>query len=190
MVKGSKIQVLGIIGSPRLGGNTEILINEILSGAECAGALIEKIILSKLNINPCQACNNCERTGQCIYNDDMNEILEKMINSDLWVLGTPIYWWGPTAQFKAFLDRWYCPQHQNFKGKHVILAIPFGGGHNKYARHTVGLLTDVIEYLSMKLFEIILAPGMDSRGAVSENKDILQKAFKAGQEAVEMINNS
>lgn len=190
MVKGSRIQALGIIGSPRQGGNTEILIDEILSGAENLGAQTEKVILNKLNINPCQACNSCEKTGKCMHNDDMHELLEKMELSDLWILGTPIYWWGPTAQFKLFLDRWYCPQHQNFKGKHVILAIPFGGEHNKYARHTVGLLTDVLNYLSMKLVEIILAPGMNNRGAVRERKNILEKAYKAGQKAIQMIINS
>jgi len=187
MIKPFNIQVLGIVGSPRLNGNTEILVDEVLSGAENVGASIEKVILNKLNINPCQACNTCYKTGKCMHNDDMNELLEKMDNSNLWVLGTPIYWWGPTAQFKAFLDRWYCPKHQDFKGKHVILVIPFEGGHHKYARHTIGILTDVLDYLSMELFETVLAPGVNKRGEVREKDDILKKAYKAGQEAIEML---
>ena len=187
MVKPIEIQVLGIVGSPRRGGNTEILVDEVLSGAEIAGALAEKIILNKLNINPCQACNSCYKTGQCMHDDDMPKLLEKMELSNLWVLGTPIYWWGPTAQFKAFLDRWYCPKHQDFKGKRVILAIPFEGGHPKYARHTVGILTDVLDYLNIELLDTILAPGVGKRGAVREKSVIMKKAYDVGKKAVEKL---
>ncbi|MFX1418114.1 MAG: flavodoxin family protein [Promethearchaeota archaeon] len=190
MVNPSKFRVLGIVGSPRKGGNTEILVDEILSGAEESGALIEKVILNKLNINPCQACNSCYKTGKCMHNDDMTELLIKMEHNDVWVLGTPIYWWGPTAQFKTFLDRWYCPQHKTFKGKYVILAIPFEGGHSNYARHTVGLFKDVLDYLSMELLEVVLAPGVGKRGAVREKDDILKKAYNTGQKAIEKLKES
>lgn len=176
--------VLGIVGSPRRGGNTEILVDEVLKGAEESGALIEKIILNELNIKPCQACNSCYKTGKCIQNDDMIPLQEKMKESKVWVLGTPIYWWGPTAQFKAFLDRWYSPIHEEFKDKQVILVIPLEGGHEKYARHTVGIFTDVLQYLSMHLFETILAPGVGRRGEVRKRDEIIKKAYKAGLEII------
>ena len=184
MVTNSKIRVLGIIGSPRRGGNTEILVDEVLEGAEEAGALIEKVILNNLNINPCQACNSCYKTGKCIQNDDMSTLFEKMEQSRIWVLGTPIYWWGPTAQFKTFLDRWYSPKHREFKGKRVILVIPLGGEHEKYARHTVGILTDVLDYLGIELFDTIIAPGVNRRGAVHRNSKLLEKAYNIGKEAM------
>ncbi|MFW9876937.1 MAG: flavodoxin family protein [Candidatus Thorarchaeota archaeon] len=190
MINPTKVHVLGVVGSPRKGGNTEILVDEILSGAEKNGAVIEKVMLNELSINPCQACDSCYKTGKCMHNDDMIDLLKKMENSELWVLGTPIYWWGPTAQFKTFLDRWYCPQHKTFKGKYVILAIPFEGGHSKYARHTVGLFKDVLEYLSIELLEIVLAPGTGNRGAVREKDDLMTKAYNAGQKAIETINKS
>ena len=177
------MQVLGIIGSPRVGGNTDILVNEVLNGAEEAGASTEKVYLNKLEIKGCQACNSCYKTGHCAQKDDMEPLLEKMEKSYLWILGTPIYWWGPTAQFKAFLDRWYHPKHQEFKGKRVIMVIPLGGGHERYARHTVGLLEDVFNYLSIELVEKILAPGFNRRGEVKNNNDLMKKAFKAGQNA-------
>jgi len=187
-MKNSNIHVLGIVGSPRQGGNTDILVDHALNGAEKMGAIVEKAILNKLNINPCQACNSCYKTGKCIHNDDMETLFEKMDYSDLWVLGTPVYWWGPTAQFKAFLDRWYCPKHETFKGKHVILVIPLGGS-SIYAQHTVGILKDVCNYLGIKLDEIILAPGMDSKGAVLENVRLLEKAHNAGQKAIKILIN-
>ncbi len=189
MMKNSKLRVLGIVGSPRQGGNTDILVDQVLTGAEEMGALIEKVILNKLNINPCQACNSCYKTGKCMHNDDMEELLEKMEDSDIWVLGTPVYWWGPTAQFKAFLDRWYCPKHETFKSKHAILVIPLGGS-SIYARHTLGILTDVCNYLGIELDEIILAPGMDNKAAVRKKADLMEKAHIAGQKAIKMLINS
>jgi multimeric flavodoxin WrbA len=101
-----RLQVLGIVGSPRKGGNTETLIDAVLSGAQEAGAWTEKVLLRDLEIGPCRACDACQRTGMCVQEDDMPALLEKMKHSSVWVLGTPVYWWGPTAQFKAFLDRW------------------------------------------------------------------------------------
>lgn len=116
--------------------------------------------------------------------DDMSILLDKMEQSELWILGTPIYWWGPTAQFKAFLDRWYHPKHQIFKGKKAIIVIPLGGGHEKYARHTVGLLQDVLNYLSIELVETVLAPGFNRRGEVKNNSNLLSTAYNAGRNAV------
>ncbi|MFX0009443.1 MAG: flavodoxin family protein [Candidatus Hermodarchaeota archaeon] len=180
MVPNYKFSVLGIVGSPRKRGNTDILVDEVLSGAKEAGAYTEKVLLNSLNIKPCQACNSCYKTGNCIQNDDMSMLLEKMENSDIWVLGTPIYWWGPTAQFKAFLDRWYHPKHQGFKKKQVILVIPLGGGHERYARHTIGMFEDILNYLSIVLYEKIIAPGFNKRGEILNNPNILKKAYESG----------
>jgi multimeric flavodoxin WrbA len=115
----------------------------------------------------------------------MADLLDKMIESDLWILGTPIYWWGPTAQFKAFLDRWYHPKHQEFKGKRVILVVPLGGGSETYARHTTGLLEDVFKYLNIQLVETVLAPGFNRYGEVKNDTSLLKKARKAGKEAAQ-----
>ena len=182
------MQVLGIVGSPRLGGNTDVLVDEVLTGAREAGASVEKVILNKLDIKPCQGCNSCYKTGHCMHEDDMPGLLDKLVQSELWILGTPIYWWGPTAQFKTFLDRWYHPKHQSFKGKRAILVIPLGGEHERYARHTTGLLTDVLNYLNINLVETILAPGFNLRGEVKNNANLLKKAKKVGREAIENQN--
>ncbi|MFX1338095.1 MAG: flavodoxin family protein [Promethearchaeota archaeon] len=184
MVNSLQKLVLGIVGSPRRGGNTEILVDEVLAGAEEAGASIEKIILNEMNIGPCQACNTCYKTGQCKQDDDMTGLLEKMEQAETWVLGTPIYWWGPTGQFKIFLDRWYSPKHRAFKGKRVILVIPLGGGHENYARHTVGILTDVLNYLGMELIETIIATGVQRYATVRRKSKLLQKAHNAGKSAM------
>jgi NAD(P)H-dependent FMN reductase len=173
-----RARALGIVGSPRRGGNTETLVDEVLAGAQAAGALTEKVILNELDISPCQACNNCWRTGACVQRDDMPMLLEQMARSQVWVLGMPVYWWGPTAQFKAFLDRWYGVQRAMFAGRRVVLAIPLGGGE-WYARHTVGMLTDIIPYLGMEHVATVLAPG-----GVNNRTDVLAAARRAGQKAI------
>jgi putative NADPH-quinone reductase len=178
-------RVLGIVGSPRRGGNTEILVDEVLAGAEEAGALVEKVILSKLDIAPCRACDACRKTGQCVQKDDMAALLEKMQCSRVWVLGTPVYWWGPTAQFKAFLDRWYGFNYAMFKDQRIILTTPLEDTDTRTARHTVGMLTDALAYLKAELFATVLAPGVLDRGKVREHPDILEAARRAGREAIE-----
>ena len=178
-------RALGIVGSPRRGGNTEILVDEVLRGAEEAGALTEKVILNELDIAPCRACNACQKTGACVQRDDMPALLEQMQRSQVWVLGTPVYWWGPTAQFKTFLDRWYGAKQVRFEGRRVILAIPLGGGAS-FARHTVGMLTDVLDYLRTEIVATVLAPGAYDPGAVRGHADVLAAARRAGREAIEM----
>jgi len=183
----SRERVLGIVGSPRRGGNTEILVDEVLRGAEEAGAMVEKVILPELKIAPCQACEGCFKTGKCKQQDDMPALLEQMQRSQVWVLGTPVYWQGPTAQFKVFLDRWFGQgQVVTFKGRRVILTIPLGA-EARFARHLVGMLEGALAHLKMELFATILAPNAWDLGKVREQPDIMAAAYRAGREAV--LNN-
>jgi multimeric flavodoxin WrbA len=179
-------RVLGIVGSPRRGGNTETLVDEVLAGAAEAGALTEKVMVNKLNIGPCRACDACGKMGKCVQQDDMHALLEQMEQSQVWVLGTPVYYWGPTAQFKAFVDRWYgAGQVVEFEGRRVILTIPLGSGDARDAQHTVGMLKDALAWQKSKLFATILAPGVMERGVVRDHPGILAAARRAGREAVE-----
>jgi multimeric flavodoxin WrbA len=181
-------KVLGIVGSPRRGGNTEVLVDEVLAGAREAGALTDKVLLYELAIAPCRACNACEKTGKCVQRDDMQTLLEQMERYQVWVLGTPVYYWGPTAQFKAFVDRWYRTEHQvtpktiEFKDKRAILAIPLGGTAHD-ARHTVGMIQDALAYKRIELLATMVASGVEERGAVRDHADVLAQARRAGREA-------
>ena len=80
-------QVLGIIGSPRRGSNTEILMDELLLGAQQAGAHIEKASLNKINIKPCRACEACKKVGTCVQKDDLQWLVKKMHLKAVSVLG-------------------------------------------------------------------------------------------------------
>lgn len=179
-------RVLGLVGSPRRGGNTEILVDEVLRGAEEAGASVEKVVLSKLDIRPCRGCDACKKAGKCVQQDDLPALLEQMQHSQVWVLGTPIYFWGPTAQFKAFIDRFYGARHQvTFKGRRCVLVIPLEDTDARTARHTVGMLTDALNYLEMELLATLVAPGVLHRGEVRGHPDVLAAARRVGREAVE-----
>jgi multimeric flavodoxin WrbA len=112
----------------------------------------------------------------------MSGLVQLMKESDVWILGTPVYWWGPTSQFKAFVDRWYGLDQRVFQGKRVVAAIPMGGGNEHYARHIVGMLEDICSYLRMDLIHTLIAPGMNGKSSVKENSRITELARQVGQE--------
>lgn len=189
MEKQTTVRVLGVVGSPRRSGNTEVLIDEVLRGAAEAGATVEKILLDELAIAACDACESCATDGVCYHEDDMAGVLDKMAQSQVWVLGTPVYWWGPSAQFKLFLDRWYCKQfraqdQEMFHGRRIILVVPMGDGDPATARHLVGMMQDAIDYLKAELAATVLAPGVNDPGEVRQHADVLAAAYRAGQQAV------
>ncbi len=99
------VKILGISGSPRPKGNTIHLISKALDAAEELGAEAELISLHNVKISPCIACNNCKKTGKCIIDDDMMEILEKVENADGLIIGSPVYFGTMSAQLKIFVDR-------------------------------------------------------------------------------------
>ncbi|MDF1538478.1 MAG: flavodoxin family protein [Candidatus Thorarchaeota archaeon] len=178
-------RILGIVGSPRKGSNTHILVERVLDGAKSMGAEPKKVTLGELDIRPCRACDACSKTGKCVQKDDFHDLLEDMENSNIWVLGSPVYWWGPTAQFKSFLDRWYSINRSIFRGKKAIVVAPLGGGSVHYARHLTGMFEDIFDYLGIVSFESIVVPSVNKRGEVQNHPDILQRAFETGKRAME-----
>jgi multimeric flavodoxin WrbA len=182
--------VIGFVGSPRKGGNTDILVDEILKGARAAGATVEKVMLEGLSINPCKACYRCRPGGQCVQKDDMSGLYEKMQAADVWVLGTPVYWWGPSAQLKAFVDRWFAKagskeeQERTLANRRIVLAVPMGDTNPATGRHVVGMFTDATNHMGAELFEAVLAPGAYDAGEVRSNQEVMEQAYRAGKEAV------
>ena len=99
------MKVLGIVCSPRLHGNTEILMQEALKSAEEAGADIEMFTLAGKVVYPCDACDSCLKTGKCKIEDDMEPLYDKMLEADGIIFGSPVYFWSVTAQAKIVIDR-------------------------------------------------------------------------------------
>ena len=95
-------------GSPRTEhGNTHIMVSEFMKGAEQAGAEVENIFLAKMKISPCMGCFGCllKKPGKCVIIDDMSELLEKFVHSDIVVFATPLYVDNVTGIMKNFMDR-------------------------------------------------------------------------------------
>jgi multimeric flavodoxin WrbA len=99
------MNILGISCSPRKEGNTVVLLKEVLKGAKQEGAETELYSVSDKKIEPCQGCMSCWETGECVVEDDMHDLGDKMIAADGIVFGTPIYFYNMTAQAKAIIDR-------------------------------------------------------------------------------------
>ena len=98
-------KILILSGSPRKGGNSDYLCDKFSEGAKDAGHDVEKIFVSEKNISYCRACYACRNSHKCIIQDDMAEILDKMINADVLVLASPVYFYSINAQIKTVLDR-------------------------------------------------------------------------------------
>ena len=101
------MKVLGIVCSPRLHGNTEILVREVLDKAQKAGAEVELVTLAGKTITPCDSCHSCFETRECRIKDGMQDIYPKLLEADGIIFGTPVYFWNVSAQAKALMDRTY-----------------------------------------------------------------------------------
>ncbi len=99
-------KVLILSGSPRKGGNSDLLCDEFMRGAAETGNEVEKIRVAAKKVAPCSGCYYCTKNnGKCVHKDDMAEILQKMIDADVLVLASPVYFYSINAQLKAVIDR-------------------------------------------------------------------------------------
>jgi len=102
------IRVLGIAGSPRKDGNTDLLLREVLRGAAEAGAEVEFLAARSLKMRPCIECDRCQATGRCAVQDDALAVHDKLIAADRLVFATPIFFAAVSAQAKILIDRCQC----------------------------------------------------------------------------------
>lgn len=99
-------KVLVLSGSPRKGGNSDLLCDAFIKGARESGNEVEKIFIRSRKIAYCNACYYCKKSGgKCAINDDMSEILDKMQAADVIVMASPVYFYSVDAQMKALIDR-------------------------------------------------------------------------------------
>ena len=101
------MKFVGILGSAREGGNTDVLLNVALEEAKEGGVFVDKISLKDKSIAPCDGCMGCTKTGKCVIDDDAQDIYSKMLESDGIIWATPVYFWSMTGQTKTLMDRTY-----------------------------------------------------------------------------------
>ena len=192
---GASVKVLGIFGSPRREGNTDILLEEALKGAEKEGANIERLYLGDLTITPCKECHGCDDTGKCILLDDMEKIYPKLLEADVVILASPIFFYGVTAWAKALIDRSQALWARKYlvkdpllgrdgkKRKGFFISVGATKGPKVFdgAILTVKYFFDVLnaEYTGELVFR-----GVEAKGDILKHPEALQQAVEAGRKLV------
>jgi len=174
------MKIVALMGSPRKGSNTDIILDQILEGAKQKGHISEKIYLYDHNISPCIDCRQCKRGRYiCVLEDEMKELYLRIERADLLIFGTPIYWYGPTAQMKLLIDR-LRPfiANNKLKGKKGLVVAPSEEGP-KACGPLVKMFQMSFEYLEMEFIGKFL-PKAYERGEIKKNQKELKKAFNLG----------
>ena len=173
-------KVLILSGSPRKNGNSDILCDEFMRGAKDRGNAVEKIRVYEKNISYCRGCCVCQATGTCVIKDDMNEVIQCIIDADVLVLASPIYFYTMSAGLKTLLERTFA------RGKEV---------HHKEFYYIVSAADEAIEdaETAIESFRgyarctehavekgIVYAMGVYEKGAVKETK-AMNDAYEMGK---------
>ncbi len=183
------MRVLGIVGSGRKDGNTDILVREALAAAEEAGAETELVSVVGKNIGPCDGCERCRKSEGCQLDDDMQPIYEQLEAADAILFGSPVYFGTVSAQAKTIMDRTYAfLAEKRLKGK---VAAPILAVRRVGAGQTRNLLYGF--FMAHGMIPVRGAVGYGrERGAVTtgvggaHGKSALEEARAAGKEVVEM----
>lgn len=187
------MKVIGILGSPRREGNTEILLDEALRGASDHGGLCEKIVLRDLKITPCLEIYKCAEDGVCAIQDDMQPLFPKIVHAERLIIASPVFFYGVTGLAKAMIDR--C---QSFWAKKYILKLPVSPiADRKGAFISVGAtqgkkLFDgvklTVKYffdaIDVKYSDELLVRGADEKGEVRNQPEALEASYDLGRRLV------
>lgn len=201
----NKIKVCAFLASPRKNGNTELLLNSAIEGINQAlsdqsrpsaishqpSVNVKVFNLNDLDIMPCQDCGGCNETGKCTYNDDMDQIYEAIRDYDRFILATPVFFAGLSAQAKAMIDRcqtFYC---EKYLLKKPLLQKPFT---RKGLFIAVGAMTQELEYTccnntAKAFFRTISVneqvdlnfSGIDKKGDIEKHHDALKEVNVAAK---------
>lgn len=109
------MKIVGVMGSPRKGGRTDILLDVALEEARTNGASVTKISVAPKKIQPCNGCLKCTSNGTCVIKDDMEEIYEELLAAEGIIWATPVYFWSMTGQTKVVMDRTYALTHPKLR---------------------------------------------------------------------------
>ena len=173
--------VILISSSPRKNGNSDLLCNEFIKGAKEAGNNAEKIFLRDLKINYCSGCGYCNTSKECIQKDDMAECINKLINADVIVFATPIYFYSISGQMKTFIDR-LCPKYNQISNKEIYYIMTAADTSKNTFQYALGEFKGLMACLkNVHEKPGIFANGVWQKGSV-EATSYLQQAYKIGKE--------
>ena len=173
------MKVLVIHASPRAKGNSDLLCDAFIRGAEESGHSAEKISLREKEIHSCRACYACFKTGHCVQNDDMAGILQKAEAADVLVLASPTYFLTMSGQMKVFIDR-LLPKWQGLGGKEAYVIVTGHDGKQGLKRNADDLAL-TLENLGDRVRQIIWGERVWQKGEVLGTK-AMEEAYQAGKQ--------
>ncbi|WP_456371090.1 flavodoxin family protein [Thermodesulfatator atlanticus] len=187
------MRILTFQGSPRIGGNTDLLLDSFIKGAKEAGAEVEKIHLYRVKIGPCIECGECDTTGECVIPDDMKEIYPKIDASDVIVVASPIFFYNISSYTQALVER----SQARWVSKYVLKKAPPFGKEKKGIFLSLGAtkgkrLFEGVQRVIRYFFDAVYAKyegglfyrGIEKKSAIKEHPSALHDAYKLGQAVV------
>ena len=192
------MKVLSINGSRRKTGNTEHLIESILTPVVKGGIQVETLFLGDYNIGACTGCEGCSSSWDCVIKDDFAQIVKKIDEAKGIVLASPTYWYSVTSDMKRFIDRCYSLIHfpvnrkewvakYQGSGKVCVTAAVCEQLEESMMGNTLSLLTDFSKDIGLDVIEAVKGLGFFEAGSIKADYDLLQKAEMTGQKLFDRI---
>ena len=182
------MKVLGIMGSPRIKGNSDLLLDEALKGAESQGAEVEKIIVDKLKIAPCREYYGCLKDGNCVIHDDMDSLYPKILDADAVIIASPIFFYTVSAQLMLLISRCQALWARKYVLKNMDIPLKKGVfiavGATKGEKLFDGPKLTIkyfFQAINAEYTEELLIRGVDKRGEIKEHPTALADAYVIGK---------
>ena len=177
------MNILIISGSPRKGGNTELLAEAFAKGA-AEHHHVEIVSVRDYKVNPCLGCNACFKTdGICAQKDDMAIIYEKMSRADMLVIASPVYFYSISAQLKAVIDRFHNPIRDSFHIKKMALLLVGAASLSELFNAVLTEYNLCLNFFNLEDAGKVLVRGVKDKGDI-KSTDALNEAYKFGRSIV------
>ncbi len=175
-----KMKILVLTGSPRKNGNSNILADNFIKGATEKGHKVFRFDSAFKNVHPCIGCNKCGMDGPCVFNDDFNFVREHIVDADLVVFVTPMYYFGISAQLKAVIDRFYAINGKIHIPKKAALFMTYAN-NSSHDEQPIRTHYDVLlDYLGWKDTGRFIVPGVWTAGSINRT-DYPKKVYEFGK---------
>lgn len=182
------MEIVAIVGSPRVNGNTNYLTDQALKEAEKLDINTDKIILARYQINPCQAHSDCKDLISCYQDDDLELILSKVYEADGIIVASPVYFYNVTAQMKIFIDRniFRYRRNKKMKAKSVgIIVVAGGAGLQETVDSLARFIKITTNIAADKIFRVCGFVG--ATGAIEDNAQIVESARNLGRDMAKQL---
>ena len=174
------MNILILSGSPRRGGNTELLVEAFVKGASQKHH-VEVVSVHDYKVNPCMGCNACfkNENNACIQKDDMSLIYDKMAVADMLVIASPVYFYGLSAQLKAVIDRFHNPIRDTFHIKKTALLLVGAASLPELFDGILAQYRLCLNFFKLENAGRVLVRGVKDKGDI-QNTEAIQKANELG----------